>query len=156
MSPESKQAFFERQERNIALHGFTTVSVVGEAHSFSYTVGLHKSYHHPEMLVFGLPPKIAQGVLSDIARKVKEGEPFNLSKPNDKLLEDCNVFFVEVPKSAFSNYVLSAIRFNGEQDFSLFQIVWPSGLDNRYPWDLEADPEFVASQPVLGVPAFKS
>ena len=150
MSPESKQAIFENQERKIALYGFSTISVVGETNSFSYTVGLHKSYGHPEMIVFGLPPNTAHGVLSDIALKAKQGAPFDLSKPADKLLEDCNVFFVEVPKDAFAEYVLSAIRFNGAEDFSVFQVVWPSARDGLYPWDAEADPEFVASQPVLG------
>lgn len=150
MSPESKQAFFENQERRIALHGFSTILVVGETTSFSYTVGLHKSYGHPEMILFGLPPNTAHGVLTDIALKAKQGAPFDLSKPADNLLEDCNVFFVEVPKAAFAEYVLSAMRFNGAEDFSVFQVVWPSARDRLYPWDSDADPEFAASQPVLG------
>ena len=104
------------------------------------------------MIVFGLPPATAHGVLSDIALKAKEGAPFDLSKPTDKLLADCNVFFVEVPKAAFTEYVLSALRFNGAENFAVFQVVWPSELDGLYPWDADADPEFVDMQPVLGIP----
>ena len=152
MNSESKKAFFDNQERKIREYGFSTVSVAGKAMSFSYTVGLHKSYGHPEMIVFGLPPNTAHGVLSDIALKAKEGAPFDLSKPSDKLLKDCNAFFVEVPKAAFAEYILSAIRFNGAEDFSVVQVVWPSARDGLYPWDSDADPEFVASQPVLGQP----
>jgi hypothetical protein len=149
MSPESKQAYFDNLEKQISLHGFSTISVKGKTNSFSYTVGLHKSYNHPEMIVFGLPPETAHGVLSDIADKAKAGDAFDLSKPTDELFSNCRAYFVEVPPDVFSEYVLSAIHVNDGENFAVFQIVWPSGKDGLYPWDPDADPHFVASQPVL-------
>jgi Domain of unknown function (DUF4262) len=104
------------------------------------------------MIIFGLPAETAHGVLTDIALKAKTGAPFDLSKPTDKLFADCDAFFVEVPKAACAEYVLSAIRFNGEEDFPVFQVVWPSAMNKLYPWDPDADAEFVAMQPVLGHP----
>jgi Domain of unknown function (DUF4262) len=152
MSRESKKkAFFHNQAREIAEDGFSTLSVGGTP-SFSYTIGLYKSYAHPELIVFGLPPATAAGLLRDIALKAREGTPFNLSEPTDKLLADCDVLFVEVPKSAFAQYALSAVRYYGEEEFPSFQVVWPSAFDGHYPWDSDADPEFVAIQPVLGRP----
>ncbi|GEP43479.1 DUF4262 domain-containing protein [Brevifollis gellanilyticus] len=152
MSPEFKKTFFDEQEKQIAQHGFSTVSVKGKTCSYSYTVGLFKSYGHPEMLVFGLPPSTAHGVLSDMAHQAREGAPFDMSKPTDRLFADCDAFFVRVPEEEFQDYVLSAIRFNDGEEFPVFQVVWPSGKDGCYPWDADVDPEFVALQPILGIP----
>jgi hypothetical protein len=152
ISDSEKKAFFDDHVRRIAEDGFSTMSVVGNPPQFSYTTGLYKSYAHPELIVFGLPPARAAGLLSDIALKAREGTPFNLSEPTDKLLVDCDVLFVEVPRSTFAEYCLLAMRYYGEEEFPVFQVVWPSAFDGCYPWDSDADPEFVAIQPVLGKP----
>lgn len=154
MTPESKRAFFDNQLRKIEQYGFSTVSVVGKSCAFSYTVGLHKSYRHPEIIVFGLPPQTAHGVLSDIASKAKNGEQLNFNEPTTELFGDCVTYFVEVPKSVFPEYVLSAVRLYGTEQFSVVQVVWPSAIDGLFPWDPDADPEFVALQPILGDPDF--
>jgi hypothetical protein len=44
------------------------------------------------------------------------------------------------------------MRYYGEEEFPVFQVVWPSAFDGCYPWDSDADPEFVAIQPVLVKP----
>ncbi len=150
MDAKSKQEYFSKIEGDIAEYGFSTISVVGEGRSFSYTVGLHKSYGHPEMIIFGLPPELAAGVLSDVARRAKDGNPFDLTKPTDELLADCDAVFANVLKENYSDYVLSAMKFNRGEEFSVFQVVWPSASDGLFPWRSDAAPEFVTAQPVLG------
>ena len=40
---------------------------------FAYTVGLF-GLAHPELLIFGVPPEIAAGVLNDLGERVRKGE----------------------------------------------------------------------------------
>lgn len=41
--------------------------------SFAYTVGLF-GLAHPELLIFGVPPEIAGGVLNNLGERVRDGE----------------------------------------------------------------------------------
>jgi uncharacterized protein DUF4262 len=45
----------------------------GDGPAFAYTVGLF-GLHHPELLIFGVPPDVAFGVLNNLGSRVKAGE----------------------------------------------------------------------------------
>ncbi|HEX7835794.1 MAG TPA: DUF4262 domain-containing protein, partial [Pseudolysinimonas sp.] len=57
-------------------HGVFIQFVGGDSESlstsFAYTVGLFGA-GHPELLILGVPPGTASGVLNDVARRVREG-----------------------------------------------------------------------------------
>lgn len=57
-------------------HGCTAPWCDGADHddgpAFAYTVGLF-DFGHPELLIFGVPPGTAAGVLNDLGTRVREG-----------------------------------------------------------------------------------
>jgi hypothetical protein len=137
---------------NISKHGWQCTSVgVGESTPcFSYTIGLYHSYGYPELLVLGLPPRNAHGVLSVAASAAARGRPFELDQPTDRLFRGFPAVFVRVPAAEYRNYVLSDVWYYEGIAFPLFQIVWPFE-DGAFPWHPSVTAERRQSQPVLGV-----
>jgi len=135
----------------ISEHGWQCTSVAGEesSPSFSYTIGLFQSFGHPELVIFGLNPKTAHGVLSIAARAAAAGKPLDLQQPTDALLEDYPCVFVKVPESEYDSYILSACWYYEGCSFPLYQVVWPS-MEGIFPWSASATDEFRATQPILG------
>ncbi|MBK1884700.1 DUF4262 domain-containing protein [Luteolibacter pohnpeiensis] len=153
MNKQAKEEYFRKLEGDIARNGFATVTVFEKDsnHKFTYSVGLHKTYGHPEIITFGLPGKIAHAVIGDIAAKAKEDKPFDLSEATKELFEgEGEVVFLKVSKEVASKYLLSAFWFNNEEDFEVFQVVWKSQIDCAYPWDEGASSDFIDIQPIVG------
>src|SRR5688500_3898113 len=44
-----------------------------EGPPFAYTIGLH-GLHHPELLILGVPPDTAIGVLNTLGERIKSGD----------------------------------------------------------------------------------
>ena len=137
---------------DIARFGWHCVNILpeGEAVRYSFTVGLFHSYRHPELIIYGLKPQIAHGILC----RAVEGLPdrrLDLSRPTDDLAEGYPCAFVEVPESRYYETVGFARWYYLGNDFPLYQIVWPSRV-GLFPWDPHAPAEFKAAQPVLGRP----
>ena len=136
--------------RNVEAFGWHCTSVSGEI-PFSYTVGLHESYGGPELIMFGLKGSTAHSILGLCVERLKDGRGLELSEPNQELIEGFNCFFVEVPRQLYNDYVYSALWFNAEVEFPLYQIVWPDP-DGNFPWHSGATEDFRTAQPVLGNP----
>ena len=138
---------------NIQRVGWQCTSVFGddEGPPFSYTIGLHQSFGHPELIIFGLEHKVAHGILGVAANAASSGDPIDLHTPTNRLLQGYSSVFVEVPRSEYEQYVLSAFWYYEDDSFPLFQIVWPSASGN-FPWHPAEATSFAKAQPVLGVP----
>jgi hypothetical protein len=63
--------------------------------SFAYTVGLF-GLHHPELLILGVPPDVAMGVLNKLGDRIRSGEP---------LLPGAIVTFDEWPHRIIAEHV---------------------------------------------------
>ena len=144
----------QRLLENIARFGWQATHVFSEEDGepeFSYTVGLHQSFGFPELILIGLPSKIAHSVLNIAAKAADAGTPLNLEEPTDALFEGYPAVFVEVPRSCYAEYVGSCPWYYQGENFPLYQVVWPSS-DGKFPWHPEAPESFTSGQPVLGVP----
>ncbi|WP_296278876.1 DUF4262 domain-containing protein [Pseudoxanthomonas sp.] len=136
---------------DIAEHGWHCVNIVaeGEHVEYSFTIGLHQTYGHPELIIFGLPSKVSHQILAIAADAAKAGAPLDLSKPTDALLNQYSCCFAEVPFSEYREHVGYARWYYLGNNFPLYQIVWPS-RSGLFPWHHQATSEFRAAQPVLG------
>ena len=57
---------------------------------WSYTIGLSLGFDHPELVVVGLSPHLALGLLNDLGRRVRNGgifRPGSLTENRDETLE---------------------------------------------------------------------
>ncbi len=136
---------------DIAEHGWHCVNIMaeGEHVEYSFTVGLHQTYGHPELIIFGLPSKVSHQILAIAADAAKSGAPLDLSQPTDALLNHYSCCFTEVPFSEYREHVGYARWYYLGNNFPLYQIVWPS-RSGLFPWHYQATSEFRAAQPVLG------
>lgn len=119
----------------------------GESYpTFVYTVGLERSFGHPELMILGLAPATAHGILTKIVQRLSDNcssEVANTASVDDPW------YYVSVPESSRAEMALSAAWYYEGTDFRMDQVVWPCP-NGHFPWDDAADNGFIESQPVLG------
>lgn len=116
---------------------------------FAYTVGL-SAHDDPELLIAGLPPEVAHGLLNDLAGRVYDrAERFTHGQRIDDLIAGYDAVLVEgapidelLPGVAIARY--------GRDQVRLQQVVWPD-QQGRFPWDAgyDVDPRI---QPLIARP----
>jgi hypothetical protein len=107
---------------------------------FSYTIGLHELHNHPEVVITGLPPAVAEPVLHNLAYRVREGRRFvdgSISK-DDGLLHDYALIFKSVPFDKHEKLFGLAFWYYKTNDFPSVQCVWPD-RNHQYPWSDKVD-----------------
>jgi Domain of unknown function (DUF4262) len=111
-----------------------------------YTVGL-TGHGHPELVMFGLPPDIAQPVLHTVAGEVVAGRRTCVAgRYADDVLEGHRVQFVAVTEPDRHLPVAAQFYAGAEPAMEAIQIVWPDRYQ-RWPWQAGSR---VDDMPVLG------
>lgn len=124
-------------------------------HPWTYTVGLHKNFNHPEIIVFGLPMQSAHSLLNDIGLSIKEnGNDYTEKKDYNDLVENFPIRFIEVPKFNYRGFFNIAKWYYDGDGFDAIQLVWPdtSGL---FEWEEGFNEDMSKFQPLLGEPWWK-
>lgn len=133
-------------KRRVAREGWAMAGVGtrNTATTFVYTVGLQKTFAHPDLIMFGVAPPQAKGVFDVIAERVKAGEPVH---EGVMVLGAARVPLM--PRSADASRIellvppqLARGRYN------YVQIVWPDGKE-RFPWEAGFDKRRLRSQSYL-------
>jgi hypothetical protein len=119
-----------------------------EQPGFAYTVGLYRTFRHPEVLIAGLDLNLMHEILNVIGNEIRGGKRFEAGKEYADILENDNCAFRKVSERFYDEYLGFAIWFNYGPDFPALQCVW---TDNNgfYPWDQDCDPSLREEQPVL-------
>ncbi len=138
--------------RNVRKHGCHIVGLGdGErAPGYAFSVGLFANYCHAELIVFGLDWNHDAAIINDVRDRVAAGCSYAAGDVCDDLLIDHRVCFVEVPLSAYQDYLGIAIWFYAKspRPFPCLQIVWPD-REGRFPWETGCDEGVKRVQPVL-------
>jgi len=133
-------------KRRIAQEGWAMAGVGTRnvATTYVYTVGLQKTFAHPDLIMFGIAPPQAKEVFDVIAERVKAGEPVH---EGVMVLGAARVPLM--PRSADIDRVellvppqLARGRYN------YVQIVWPDPKE-RFPWEADFDKRRLRSQSYL-------
>jgi hypothetical protein len=142
-----------RQDEHIARVGWSVTVVLPTADDpgplFAYTVGL-TAQSHPELVIAGLAPAIAQALLNDLARRVHhQATRFNHGQRIADLIAGYDAVIIDgpatealYPGAAYARYGAGRVR--------LQQVVWPD-RHGRFPWNpgYAHDPQ---TQPLIGRP----
>jgi len=118
---------------------------------WTFSIGFHKTWNFPELIVIGLKREVAHSTLNIVATQLAEGTRLDLALASDELFNDFACCFVEVPKPMYREYMGTARWFHGGDAFPLYQIVW-SSRDGYFPWNESASESYKQWQPVLGRP----
>jgi hypothetical protein len=116
---------------------------------FSYTIGLTKTFEHPELIIFGLPRASAHGVLDECVLKVREaGALPEHERIPQVLARDLDVVLRPMRPEHYSEYVGTALRFFGEEPVRTSIVFWPDA-NNLLPW--ESGCESTGQEPLLAL-----
>lgn len=128
---------FERKLMDdVKAHGWHCVQVQGDAKNppYSHTVGFHKTWKHPELLVMGLPPEVAHQILGMASELVAKGHIFKADQYDNSLLEDKRCLLRSIPATAHRKYMGLGVWFYRDTPggFPALQLQWPDDK-GRFP-----------------------
>lgn len=127
-----------KMKSDVATFGWHCLSVLpreGQAgEKFTYTIGLKRSYDHPEIMVFGLHNQTSQGILHDCVEMIRNGVRFLPDvEYADILGGGYKVVFRTVRPECISEYFGLATRFYENEEFSGLVMFWPDKA-HCFPW----------------------
>jgi hypothetical protein len=116
------------------------------AHAF--TVGLFRSFDHPEVIVFGPGPMDVAEIVETLGERVRGGERFDEGTVATGLLPGRPVVFRRVAARHYPAWLAHAAWYHGGLRFPAVQCVWPDAAGN-FPWDRWYPRALRGQQPVL-------
>lgn len=116
--------------------------------SFAYSIGLKKTYNHPEIICFGLSYNLSHEIINDIAEIIKNGEVIKSGKIYTNIFEDSRATFLDVDQRNISDYFGAALNYYQNEEFTALQLIWTDRND-KFPWEESFEEEFLFKQPLL-------
>ncbi|MES2648916.1 MAG: DUF4262 domain-containing protein [Bacteroidota bacterium] len=140
----------DRTKSNIKKYGLTVIILEATDYlpAFAYSIGLWKTFKHPELICFGLTTKTLHTFINDAAELVKNGQIITPNKSYHNFFKNSDTKFINVDASYLSNYFGAAINYYNSDQFSALQFVW-TDRNNHFPWDNDFEEEFKYRQPLL-------
>ena len=140
----------EELRADVEQHQWVVLKVAPDkAAEYGYSVGLTRSFGHPELVVVGLDDDTIQDLVNEIGEAISGGALFRDGDTSGAFLEGYDVTFRALPASLRATHFAWAHRFYGDADFSVLQVVYPD-RKGRWPWDPASAADFRKGQPVLG------
>jgi hypothetical protein len=135
---------------NVREHGWHAMKVPadGEGPGFVYTIGLHRSFGHPEMICVGLPLDVAHQALCACARHIKAGGKLGEGTEFWDAFEGARCTFRTMLRKHYRDYLGYARRFYEGDDFPVVQMLWPDSK-GRAPVDEDCAESTVRAQTPL-------
>lgn len=134
---------------DVAEHGWMVVHVaVEDGPEFAYSVGLHRSFGHPEIIVVGLDEETMHDLINDVGEAISEGRKFREGSISSTFVEEFDVIFRLVPRPHHAAYLPWAHALYAGEAFDALQLVYPDHK-RRWPWNTAVAPAFRSEQPVL-------
>jgi hypothetical protein len=129
----------------VAAHGWIAISVDAEP-PYAFTIGLHETLNHPELIFMGERGENVESLLADIGERIRSGETFQGG--TETLLRGHPVRFRDVANPASKRSHIPRVLAYYGGDVPLVQVVWAS-KDLQFPDEPTAPAGFKALQPLL-------
>lgn len=146
----SKEDLLEQIKLNIAKFGLQVVMVSSTNYlpSFAYSIGLTRTYNHPEIICFGFSTSLGHAIVNDVAEIIKNGEGIESGKIYNNIFRDSRATFLKVDKRNISDYFGGALNYYQDEEFDALQLIWTDRND-KFPWESGFEKEFEYKQPLL-------
>lgn len=116
---------------------------------FTYTIGFEQRFGSPEMVIFGLQPVAARGLLEMIAMHLDAGGVFPDGTFIGLLDNDLPSAVVPIDLELYGELFAGIAAFYEDTEFRVSQFVWPD-RNAKMPWDEGFEDRLRLAQPVLG------
>jgi hypothetical protein len=148
--PTPRDQHEQKAVDDVQRYGLHIVHVLaeGDLPPFAYTVGLYRTFGHPEILIYGLPKDGAHRLLNHLADNLRAGKRYTVGETSDDLLDGYVCTFRLVPPAHYREHLGWASWFNESPEFPTFQLVYPD-REGRWPWQDGVSEGFRRNQPVL-------
>src|SRR5262249_33448901 len=134
---------------DVARYGWHVVSVQPlrgeEGPGWHFTIGLHRTLGHPELVVFGLAPDDGTRLLNDLGQDVRRGERFEPGRAYGDLLEGRACEFRDVRRLWHGPFLGYATWFYDGAEFPVRQLAW----SDTHPLLSEATPRAARAEVLL-------
>lgn len=146
----SKDDLLEKTKLNIEKFGIQVIMIASTDYlpSFAYSIGLTKTFNHPEIICFGLSKGLGHQIINDVAEIIKKGEVIEIGKIYSEIFENSRATFLKVDQRNIADYFGAALNFYENEEFSALQLIWTDRND-RFPWENNFEEEFLFKQPLL-------
>ena len=124
------------------------VSSANYSPSFSYSIGLTKTYNHPEIICFGLTNQLGHAIINDVAEIIKNGSKIEIGKIYTEIFKNSKATFLEVDNRNIEDYFGGALNYYENEKFKAIQLIWTDRKD-KFPWEENFEEEFLYKQPLL-------
>ena len=120
-----------------------------EEPAFAYTVGLYRSFRHPEIIVLGLDHSVMGRLLNICGDRIKAGETLPVDEAISEMLDNYPIKLRPVRDHAsYEEHLGYAIWFYNGPEFPVLQLVWPD-KKGRFPGEKGAAKSVSKLQPLL-------
>ena len=136
---------------NIEIYGWHVIKVMEDeiGPGFGYSIGLFKTFGHPEIIIIGLELDLIHLLINNIGEDIRNGKTFQAGQYYPGIIESVNCFFTSVDKKHYAEYVSYAQWYYKDVEFPLLQCVYPI-VKTIYPWQSDWPKEIKNQQPILG------
>jgi Domain of unknown function (DUF4262) len=150
---KKKGAVQAKIRADVASYGWHVMKVFSDTNTappFAYTIGLETTYHHPEVVIFGLNGDLdfMHRVLNHIGARIAKGERFEHGAKKKGILPGYVCPFARFPRDAYDDHLGQAQVFHGSSRFRAVQCIWPDPK-KRLPWDPRVMLPVLGRQPVF-------
>lgn len=140
---------------NVERFGWHCVSINDIDPPFIYTVGLMKTFDHPEVIIFGLEPKAGHSILSVLVTNVRNGSRYDSVGKHENVLDNFPIGIRPVDESNHESHLGYAMGFCREigriGELRAVQLYWPDA-DGRFPFEPNCELGVFNCQPRLDRP----
>jgi hypothetical protein len=119
-----------------------------EGPSFAYSVGLFRTFNHPEIVIFGLDRDLMHRMINLIGEEVRQGRRFADGEAASGFLEGYDVRFHEVARRCYPEHFGYAHWLYKGDDFPVLQCLWPD-MQGHFPTDPDFPESLRPRQPLL-------
>jgi hypothetical protein len=120
-----------------------------EGPGYAFSIGLHRTFEHPEVILIGLPWEVSYRLLNLLGAGVKSGNRYEAGREYDDLVEGYPSTFLTVDRRHYKDYLGTAGWFYRGWDFPVLQMVW-CDRDRSWPWQRGKPRAYWRRQPLLG------
>jgi len=135
---------------DVAIRGWHVICVAprGNTPGWAFSVGLHRRFAHPEVIVFGLPSDTLQEFVGRIASDVAGGVRYPPDATSDRIVAGYTCDMRPVAQRWYGAFLGYATWFYGGPGFPVLQCRWPD-RENRLPEHPDFDADLLDLQPLL-------
>lgn len=125
------------------------VSEDDQGPGFCFSVGLFKTFKHPEIFIIGLKADLAHVLINNIGEEIRRGMNYKSGVFYPEIIDGFDCLMIEISQKYYNEYLGYANWYYKDKEFPVLQCIYPT-VKGAFPWQKEWPKEIKDLQPILG------